>query len=124
MHLYRVIYLYNSEANYDNYFAASPTISSFYISQAPEFSLICISNNSAATEVIWKRNGDPITIDGIIFESSQIVINTQDSTYKNKLTFLTSAVPPGLYTCMVINDFGNATSDYGILGKLSNNQLI
>ncbi len=105
-------------------FAASPTISSFYISQAPEYSLICISNNSAATEVTWKRNGDPITIDGIVVDSTQTVINTQHSIYDNKLIFLTSAVPPGLYTCMVTNNFGSATSDYGIISKLSNNQLI
>ena len=100
-----------------NYFTASPTISSFYISQAPEHSLICISKNSAATEVIWKRNGVPIIIDGIVFDSSQTVIDTQHSTYENKLVFLTSTGPPGLCTCMVTNDFGSATSDYGINSK-------
>ena len=92
-------------------------ILSIYISQAPEYSLICISTNSAATVVTWKRNGVPIIIDGIVFDSSQTVIDTQHSTYANKLIFLTSAVPLGLYTCMVTNDFGNATSDYGINSK-------
>ena len=98
-------------------FAASLTISGFYISQAPEHSLICISTNSAATVVTWKRNGVPIIIDGIVFDSSQTVIDTQHSTYANKLIFLTSAVPLGLYTCMVTNDFGSATSEYGINSK-------
>ena len=114
----------NSEANINfdiictiNNFAVSPTISSFYISQAPEYSLICISNNSAATVVTWKRNGVPITIDGIVFDSSQTVIDTQHSIYENKLVFLTFAVPPGLYTCMVTNDFGSTTSDHGINSK-------
>ena len=45
------------------------------------------------------------------------MINTQHSTYENKLIFLTPAVPPGLYTCTVTNDLGNITSDYGINGK-------
>ena len=100
------------------YFAANPTISSFHISQAPQYSLICISNNSAATIVTWMRNGDPITIDGVVFDSSQTVIDTQHSTYENRLIFLTYSVPHGLYTCMIINDFGSATSDYGINSKL------
>ena len=93
-------------------------ITNLYISQAPQYSLTCISNSSAATVVTWKRNGTPITIDGVVFDSSQTVIDTQHSTYENKLIFLTSAVPPGLYTCMVTNDVGNVTSDYGILRKL------
>ena len=109
----------NGESNiwFIIYFAASPTISSFYISQVPKHSLICISNNSAATVVTWKRNGVPIIIDGIVFDSSQTVIDTRHSTYENKLIFLTSAVPPGLYTCMITNDFGSANSDYGIISN-------
>lgn len=45
------------------------------------------------------------------------MIDTQHSTYENKLVFLTFAVPPGLYTCMVTNDFGSVTSEYGINSK-------
>ena len=95
----------------------NPSITNLYISQAPQYSLICISNSSAATIVTWKRNGNPITIDSIVFNSSQTVINTQYSTYENKLIFLASTVPAGLYTCMVANDLGSVTSDYGILRK-------
>ena len=97
---------------------AVPVVISFYVSQEPTYSLICISNNSAATVVTWKRNGDPITIDGVVFDSSQTVIDTQHSTYENRLIFLTYSVPHGLYTCMIVNDFGSATSDYGINSKL------
>lgn len=95
----------------------NPIITNLYISQPPQYSLICISNSSAATIVTWKRNGNPIMIDGIVFNSSQTVINTQHSTYENKLIFLTSTVPSELYTCMIANDLGSVTSDYGILRK-------
>lgn len=99
-------------------FAARPKIIDFFISQSPDQpSLICISNNSAATTVTWKRNGILIVIDGIVFDSSQSVINTLHSTYENKLNFLISPVPSGLYTCTVINDFGNTTSDHELLRK-------
>ena len=96
---------------------ASPKITSLYISQSHQLSLICISSNSAATNVIWKRNGYNLIIDEIIFDSSQTVVDTVQSTYENKLIFLTSEIPPGLYTCTVMNDHGNATSADGILRK-------
>ena len=95
--------------NYNFYFTDSPIITNFYISQISKYSLICISNNSAATVVTWKRNGNPINIDGVVFDNSQLVINTLHSTYENKL--ILSVISPGLYTCTVINDFGNATSE-------------
>lgn len=88
------------------------------------FRLICTSTKSAATTVIWTKDGTILTIDGSPYLSYQVVTDRRTSTYNNVLTSVgDSSSDEGNYTCTVSNGFGSGSRDIRI-GGLSTNMVI
>ena len=82
--------------------------------------LRCTSTNSAATNVIWTKNGIPLPIDGQKYKVSQTVISRIYSTYENELKI--HDLPDNLlgnYTCNVSNAFGSSHRSIGVEGEFT-----
>ena len=52
----------------------------------PEFTIICLTEGGPATTVLWRRpNGDIVQQGDSEHETSQIIVDTHNSTYENRL---------------------------------------
>ena len=88
---------------------APPNITSV-THEAETSHLTCVSTGSPATNVTWRRNGQPLTIDGSLYQLTQTVTNRSLSTYENVLTI--SDIDRCSYTCTVTNALGNDSQTY------------
>ena len=63
----------------------------------PEFTISCFTRGGPATYVEWKENG--ITVQEDRYETSQLMLDTLNSEYENKLRV--SGVRNGIYDCSI-----------------------
>ena len=71
--------------------------------------LVCTSTGGPATSVMWSKDGVPLEVDRVTYLQSQIILDTVDSTYENRLQLLNkSSSQSGLYGCSVTNAGGRA----------------
>ena len=70
--------------------------------------LECLTRYSPPTTVTWLRDGVAVHVDGVGYEMMQIVIDRQNSVYKNVLLIRNAADLAGkhTYTCSVSNAAG------------------
>ena len=95
---------------YNVLFPAPPNITPLGFTHGPQSSsLTCTSSGSPATTVTWMRDGQPLTIDGGLYQLSQTVTNRSLSTYENVLTInaAMSYIYRHTYTCTVTNVLGS-----------------
>ena len=73
--------------------------------------LACISSVSPATTVKWMRDEQPLTIDGTVYEQTQILIDRKESIYRTVLIVNDQQdnILDHTYTCSVNNILGTAT---------------
>ena len=93
---------------------ANPSIVSLTSeSSASSSSLTCTSTGSPATNVSWTRNGQPVAIDGTIYQLTQTVTDRAASTYENVLTINQPlvAILGNNFTCTIDNMQGQVTSN-------------
>ena len=73
--------------------------------------ITCTSTGGPATDVIWSKDKLDISIvtnEGVVYEYSQIVLNTTSATYENRLRIVDkSSKATGTYTCEVTNPRGS-----------------
>ena len=91
------------------YYKGDPSVISLeYIRADPDPHLICTSTDGPPTTVTWKRNDQPLVIDGNRYQQSQRIINTTTATYHNILSSNDRANLVGSFTCIVSNARGSA----------------
>ena len=71
--------------------------------------LSCTSSGGPATNVLWTRNCLAVGSDDPSFEQTQIVTDTANAVYLNKLTIIAGATD-GAYGCSVSNSRGASGS--------------
>lgn len=71
--------------------------------------LACTSYGGPATNVIWRKSGQLLNIDGISYRQTQRIVYLDNATYETKLLFLDKSVENYKYTyeCEVMNSRGN-----------------
>ena len=94
-----------------------PTASSLGL--YPHFTLNCSSSGSAATEVEWTLDNQPVDLSRQIYNSIQLLRDGSTSTYDNILVVSISDVNEysGKYGCSVRNSFGIASEEATFVGK-------
>ena len=65
--------------------------------------LSCTSTGGPPTTVTWRKNGQPLTIDGTTYQQSQRVVNASIATYENILISVNISNFVGRFTCTVSN---------------------
>ena len=82
------------------------------------FTLNCSSGASAATEVTWTKDSQPLTIDNRVYSTFQILMEGTRSSYDNLLVVAISDVNEhsGQYDCTIRNSFGSDTQSATFLG--------
>ena len=83
--------------------------------------IICTSTGGPATDVIWFKDNEKISIvsDEALHEFSQIIIDTINATYENRLRIIDkSSKLAGTYTCEVSNLRGSMNKSLYIQGNL------
>ncbi len=92
---------------------------------ASPFALTCTSTGSPPTNVVWKKDGSIIAIDGTAFTLTSTVVNRKTSTYKNILTIAKEYVNLlGEFSCAVHNTIGRSTTEIKSLeGKPAKSML-
>ena len=78
--------------------------------------LTCTSSGGPATTVVWTRNGQVLQYNGSSFSHSQIVNNTETSTYLNILRATDTSDFVGNFSCHVVNDRGTSNTVSKLLG--------
>lgn len=81
-------------------------------------SIICTTSGGPVTAVTWKRDGVPVTPDGLIYQTSKLVLDEATASYENRLSFvaLKSERFSGVYTCQVENIRGTSSSQLTVTG--------
>ena len=77
--------------------------------------LTCTTTGSPATTVTWRRDGQPVAIDGRTYNMVQTVTNRASATYENELMVR----PPALgstFTCAVSNTLGSSAMSNSVTG--------
>ena len=85
--------------------------------------ITCTTSGGPATDVTWFKDHVEITMTSIedLYESSQIIINTINATYENRLRIVDkSSKAAGTYTCEVTNPRGNTNESLCIQGIYEN----
>ena len=100
-----------------------PVVQSLAVSSLglyPYFTLNCSSSSSAATEVVWTEDGQPINVDGQVYGTFQILREGTTSSYDNLLVVRISDVNEhsGQYSCTVRNSFGSAMQETSFRGNI------
>ena len=83
--------------------------------------LTCISSGGPVSTVIWMKNNEILTIDGINYQQTQTLIDSAQATYKNILFFDNAANLIGYFTCTVQNTRGNSSKSLSTNGSNSLN---
>ena len=81
--------------------------------------LTCTSSGGPATNVIWKKDGVVITLNGT-YQQTQIVTNTETSTYQTVLNINSSVNQSdivGTYNCTVENTRGESSETVVVPGE-------
>ena len=89
--------------------------------QAGNRTLTCVSTDSPATIVTWKKDGRPLTTDGSShYTLSQSITSRTSSTYSNVLT-VSESTPgvAGTYSCNVTNDLGSDSKKVVAVGEFN-----
>ena len=84
--------------------------------------IICTSTGGPTTDVIWFKDNEKISIvsDEVLYESSQVIIDTINATYENRLRIIDkSSKVAGNYTCKVSNLRGSTNESLYIQGNLN-----
>ena len=69
----------------------------------PEFTIICLTEGGPATTVLWYRpNGDRVEQEDSDHETSQIIVDTRNSVYENRLRV--RGREGGTYFCIIRNN--------------------
>ena len=69
----------------------------------PEFTIICLTEGGPATTVLWQRpNGAIVQQGDSDHETSQIIVNTTNSVYENRLRV--RGREGGTYFCIISNN--------------------
>ena len=79
------------------------------------FTITCPSSSTPPLSSVWSRDGGTITVDGEIFETSQVLVNASTSRYDNVLSVSGDLV--GVYGCEVGNDRGSSQASLTVRGK-------
>ena len=100
----------------------SPVVQSLTASSLglyPYFTLNCSSSGSAATEVMWTLDNQPINADSQFHVTFQMLRDGTTSSYDNLLSVLSGSVNDysGQYGCTVRNRFNSATHQVNLLGN-------
>lgn len=71
----------------------------------------CYTTQSPATNVTWMRNGELLTIDGVKYDTMQIVTDRIDSSYRNILVMndVLSIVGNLTFSCIISNLNGSTS---------------
>ena len=86
--------------------------------------LICTSTGGPATNVIWRKDGTALAVDGITYQQTQMVINATTATYQNVLTIAESVSSIyGVYRCTAGNTRGTSSA-LEVRGECTNNDLV
>ena len=81
--------------------------------------LVCTSTGGPATTVTWTKDKLTLSIDGTLYQQTQVITDMTESVYENRLRIINQAsISSGLYSCTVTNDRGSATSELYISGKI------
>ena len=74
--------------------------------------LICTTTGSPATTVTWTKDGQPLTIDGVIYQMTQTVTSRTTATYENVLSINqpVASTLGSIFTCRVTNVLGSDVS--------------
>ena len=78
--------------------------------------LTCTSTGGPVSEVVWTRDGEPVTAD---YTLSQTVTDTLTGTYENVLRAANISDLMGNFSCTVSNSRGSSTSVTLSLGMSS-----
>lgn len=80
--------------------------------------LICTSTGGPATSVTWKRNQTYLRTDGIAYQQSQIITDTQNAEYRTELTLSMTSIEDfdTTYECIVENSRGSANASLKLEG--------
>ena len=75
--------------------------------------LECYTTQSPPTSVVWMRNGDAIDVDGVSYDSIQIVANRRLSHYQSVLLVMnvTNIIGENIFTCTINNSRGSISHD-------------
>ena len=84
--------------------------------------ITCTTSGGPATDVIWFKDNNIIKISMTsiedLYECSQIIINTINATYENRLRIVDkSSKVTGTYTCEVTNPRGSRNESLYIQGN-------
>lgn len=72
--------------------------------------LTCVSTGGPATFVHWRNYSKDLDLIDMNYRHSQLIVNTANSTYHNKVQFTISQIT-GRYSCSVQNARGSSMSD-------------
>ena len=99
-------------------YAGQPIVTSIIYDDQSN-TLTCTSSGGPATNVIWKKDGVVITLNGT-YQQTQIVTNTTTSTYQTVLTINSSVNQSdieGMYNCTVENIRGGSSKTVVVPGE-------
>ena len=94
----------------------APSITSFTFSRS-SISLNCMSTGGPVTRVIWRLNNQPLMIDGTRYQQIQIIIDTENATYRNMLQSDDNRNLVGVFTCIVQNARGSDSMTISTNGR-------
>jgi hypothetical protein len=78
--------------------------------------LTCTSSGGPATSVTWSRDNAPLVVDGITYQQSQVITDTNNATYQNRLRIVLRSFESHLYSCTVSNLRGNNSAQLSVGG--------
>ena len=81
-------------------------------------SLNCISTGGPVTTVIWRKNNQQLSIDGVDYQQTQIIVNSENAEYRNILYSNNAGNLVGVFTCIVQNARGSDNMTISTNGKL------
>ena len=80
-------------------------------------SINCISIGGPITTVTWRRNNQPLMIDGTRYQQTQMIVNTENAAYKNTLYSDNNRNFVGVFTCTVQNIRGSDSMTISTNGR-------
>ena len=73
------------------------------------YTLTCTTSGSPPTSVMWTRNGAPVSENGNMYKTTQVLVNRNETIYENLLVMSGSFEDAvGEYSCTVENSLGTS----------------